>query len=99
MHDTPVAVLLVDYAMPEMSGTELVRHAREITPDLAVVYVTGNADPLNAETTREDDAILRKPYMSAELLSAVAKADRLFQHGTSRHGTNPSPTAASSTGA
>jgi PAS domain S-box-containing protein len=72
----PVALMLVDYAMPEMSGVELVRQAREIRPDIAVVYVTGNADPLDAEATLADDPVLTKPYMSAALLAIVADSIR-----------------------
>jgi PAS domain S-box-containing protein len=76
LREQPVAVLLVDYAMPEMSGAELVRLARDIRPKLAVVYVTGNADPLDAEVTPGEDAVLTKPFMSAALLKMVAAAAR-----------------------
>ena len=37
----PVSLALVDYAMPMMSGYEFVSLAREIQPDLPVIYVTG----------------------------------------------------------
>jgi PAS domain S-box-containing protein len=74
LRKAPVAVMLADYAMPEMSGTELVRHAREINPSVAVVYVTGNADPLDAEAATGNDLVLTKPYRSAVLLAAVAQA-------------------------
>jgi len=74
LRSAPVDVLLVDYAMPAMSGTELVRLAREIRPGLAVVYVTGNADPLDGEAAPVRDAVLMKPYMGAALLRTVGQA-------------------------
>jgi PAS domain S-box-containing protein len=73
----PVTVMIMDYAMPEMSGTEVVRRARDIRPGLAVVYVTGNANPFDTDATSVGDAVLTKPYMSAALIEAVAKAATL----------------------
>ncbi len=61
---------LVDYAMPGMSGTELVRAAREIVPTLPVIFVTGYADP--ARALMADNKVISKPYASADLLRAVA---------------------------
>ena len=39
-----VSLALVDYAMPMMSGVEFARVAREIQPDLPILYVTGAAE-------------------------------------------------------
>jgi CheY-like chemotaxis protein len=72
----PVSVLLVDYAMPVMSGAELVRLARQSHPWLAIVYLTGNADPLDSEMVHKGDQIVTKPYSSAALLGAVQQAMR-----------------------
>lgn len=66
----PVCLALVDYAMPMMSGSEFVHLARQIQPNLAVIYVTGAADtPALREQAR--DPIVMKPYSSATLLKAV----------------------------
>ncbi|WP_158258334.1 PAS domain-containing sensor histidine kinase [Rhodopila globiformis] len=69
---------LVDYAMPDMRGTEFVRQARRRQPGLRVVYVTGNAEPLVADMGDRRDPVLAKPYSPAVLLAAVrdALADR-----------------------
>jgi len=71
----PVAVALVDYAMPGNSGLELVRLARQRRPGLKVVYVSG-AD-LVLEPERDGaDLLLAKPYTAAALLQVVREALR-----------------------
>lgn len=68
----PADVLLADVLMPGMDGTELVRQARALRPDLPVVFLTGNAEP---DPDRPLDApVLAKPYRLAELLRAVRAA-------------------------
>ena len=74
--DTPVAVLLADYAMPVMSGAELVRLVRQSHPGLSIVYLTGNADPLGPEAVHLGDQVVTKPYTGAALLAAVQRAMR-----------------------
>jgi CheY-like chemotaxis protein len=66
--------MLVDYAMPDMSGTELVRLARARLPAIAAVFVTGNADPLTRGLGCSDVPILPKPYTAAALLNVVQSA-------------------------
>jgi CheY-like chemotaxis protein len=66
----PVCLALVDYAMPMMSGSEFVRLARQVQPDLPVIYVTGVADML-ALRVQARDPIVMKPYSSATLLKIV----------------------------
>jgi PAS domain S-box-containing protein len=71
----PVSLALVDYAMPMMSGFEFVRLAREIQPNLPVVYVTGAADTLT-QRDRASDPIIIKPYLRATLLKIVGDVAR-----------------------
>ena len=69
-----VDVLITDYAMPKMTGTQLAAAARELRPDLPVIIATGYADlpPGNSM----DLPRLRKPYRQEQLLSEIAKALR-----------------------
>ncbi len=68
----PVDLVIVDYAMPLMSGTQFVRAARERQPDLPVIYITGYADP--AGISQDIDAtVVKKPYRAAELLHAIER--------------------------
>ncbi|MGN6482383.1 ATP-binding protein [Luteibacter sp.] len=66
---TPYDVLLTDYAMPGMTGTELIVHARQRVPHLAAVIATGYAE------TTIDPALgvvrLAKPFSRAALDAAL----------------------------
>jgi signal transduction histidine kinase/CheY-like chemotaxis protein len=65
-----ISLALVDYAMPLMSGAEFVRLARQLQPDLPVIYVTGAADALSLREQGRDP-IVRKPYSRTGLLKIV----------------------------
>jgi PAS domain S-box-containing protein len=65
----PVCLALVDYAMPMMSGFEFVNLARQIQPNLPVIYLTGAADTLTLH--EQNDPIVMKPYSSTTLLKIV----------------------------
>ncbi|HVC59926.1 MAG TPA: ATP-binding protein, partial [Acetobacteraceae bacterium] len=71
----PVSVALVDYAMPNTSGLEFVRLARQRRPELKVVYVSGNTTVLDPGR-RGGDIMLGKPYAATALLRAVRDALR-----------------------
>jgi PAS domain S-box-containing protein len=62
----PVDILLVDYAMPGMNGIETATAAREVRPDLPVLFVTGYAD-LTALREVGEDRIVQKPFRDNEL--------------------------------
>jgi len=66
-------LLVADFAMPEMNGTELVRAARARRPDLPVVLITGYAEQALGS---EFDGLVKKPFKLAELARAVEKALR-----------------------
>jgi signal transduction histidine kinase len=68
----PLDLLVVDYAMPEMTGFELVQRARRERPDLQALYVTGYADRL-ALPLGPLDALLDKPFRGAEIAARVAE--------------------------
>jgi PAS domain S-box-containing protein len=64
---------LIDYAMPGMTGAEAARAARELHPDLPIVFVTGYAESEQLEAALGRDApVLRKPFALAELEAALA---------------------------
>jgi len=65
---------LIDYAMPNMHGAEVARAAREIAPDLPIVFVTGYAESEQLEAALGSEVpVLRKPFTLAELAAAVAE--------------------------
>jgi PAS domain S-box-containing protein len=67
----PMHLAVVDYAMPMMSGQEFVRLAREMRPDLRVIYATGAGDMPDGDSAAPRDPVLMKPYSRAALLKIV----------------------------
>ncbi|MFC5497986.1 response regulator [Caenimonas terrae] len=67
-------LLVVDYAMPDMTGAEVISKAREIWTDLPVILATGYADMAAVERLAGKPAILRKPFDITTLGDAVAGA-------------------------
>jgi signal transduction histidine kinase/ActR/RegA family two-component response regulator len=67
-------VLIVDYAMPDMTGAEVICKARERGHDLPVILATGYADMAAVERLAGKPAILRKPFDINTLGDAVALA-------------------------
>jgi signal transduction histidine kinase/ActR/RegA family two-component response regulator len=69
-------LLVVDYAMPDMTGAEVISKAREMGYDLPVILATGYADMAAVERLVGKPAILRKPFDINTLGNAVAHALR-----------------------
>ena len=67
-------LLVVDYAMPDMTGAEVISKAREMWRDLPVILATGYADMAAVERLAGKPAILRKPFDITTLGDAVAGA-------------------------
>ncbi len=67
-----VAVVIADYAMPGMTGKELLDTVRRRRPDVAILLATGYADyPDLTSATLAMDQIIRKPFRSWELLARI----------------------------
>ncbi|TMJ63018.1 MAG: response regulator [Alphaproteobacteria bacterium] len=69
-----VDVLLVDYAMPGISGAEVIRVARQARPEMPAVLMTGYAD---ADALGEDlrhVVLLKKPFRLHDLEAALDSA-------------------------
>jgi CheY-like chemotaxis protein len=65
-------VLITDYAMPHLSGTDVVKKAREICPDVPALIITGYAE-MDAIGERPDGVeVLLKPFTPMRLESAMA---------------------------
>ena len=66
-----IDLLLTDYAMPRMTGRELVEKARESQPGLKAIIVTGYAELPEGEALGLPR--LPKPFTEAELAGAIAE--------------------------
>jgi len=65
-------LLIVDYAMPDMTGLEVSIRARALHPDIGIVIATGYAD--SARLDERDEVVLRKPFGMVELGARVEEA-------------------------
>ena len=69
-----VDLLMADYAMPGMSGTELARAVRGKWPELPVIVITGYADATGFDDQFDQAILLRKPFRINELGTAIEHA-------------------------
>jgi two-component system response regulator PilR (NtrC family) len=81
LRESSADLIVSDVRMPDMGGIELLRAARELTPDVAVVMMTAFA---TVETAREAfklgaDDFIQKPFDVDELKLIVEKALELRQ--------------------
>ncbi|HEY0824872.1 MAG TPA: response regulator [Ramlibacter sp.] len=65
-------LLVVDYAMPDMTGAEVISEARKMVGELPVILATGYADMAAVERLAGRPRILRKPFDIAQLGDAVS---------------------------
>jgi signal transduction histidine kinase/CheY-like chemotaxis protein len=70
---TRVDLVLLDFAMPGMSGAELARQIGQKFPGLPILYVTGYADKTALKDVNEE-RIIKKPFVDDELTTKVKTA-------------------------
>jgi CheY-like chemotaxis protein len=71
--DCDYDLLISDYAMPHLSGTEFLRGARKLCPDVPSLIITGYAEEDAICDRPEGVEILLKPFTAAKLEAAVAR--------------------------
>jgi two-component system cell cycle sensor histidine kinase/response regulator CckA len=77
--ESPFDLLLTDYAMPGMRGTELIARALDLRPDLLVLCTSGFPQQVftGEDSLPERVGFLEKPYLLSDLVDAVrAQLDR-----------------------
>ncbi len=81
IHDTPYDVVLIDEALPDVDGFELLRKIRRVAPDLGVILLTTQASVKSAVQAIRTGAFdyIRKTVSASELRGAV---DRAARHGS-----------------
>jgi DNA-binding response OmpR family regulator/nitrogen-specific signal transduction histidine kinase len=67
-------LLIVDFAMPNMNGAEVVTTARSRNPQLKILFLSGYADSAVLESAVGEALLLRKPFRPSELAAAVRSA-------------------------
>jgi DNA-binding response OmpR family regulator len=93
-HTSRPSLVLLDLALPELSGAEVLAELRgdAATRDVAIVVVTANAKVLTAAEIAETDGVVLKPFDVAELVETVHTA---LQRATRRQA-EVAPVAATS---
>jgi len=74
LQGAPPDLIIVDYAMPGMTGVDVVLRARAVVPDVPVILATGYADMEAVDRVMPTERVLRKPFRIAELGVAVRQA-------------------------
>jgi len=69
-----IDLLIVDFAMPGMSGTELLERVRAKRPEIRVVFVTGYADQPQISGHFVGEIVVKKPFTADQLELAVRTA-------------------------
>jgi CheY-like chemotaxis protein len=70
-----IDLLIVDFEMPVMSGTELLEHARAKRPEIRAIFITGYADqPRRSGKKFENEMVIRKPFTADQLALYVRRA-------------------------
>ena len=68
-----IDLLVVDFAMPKMSGTQLLERARVAHPELRAVFITGYDDHPGINGIFADEIVIRKPFTADQLVFAVRR--------------------------
>jgi signal transduction histidine kinase/CheY-like chemotaxis protein len=71
-----IDLVVSDYAMPLVSGVEVIRRLRVDKPQLPAVIITGYAEADVVNGAPEGVVILTKPFTPARLQEAIAAAER-----------------------
>ena len=72
--NSAIDLLILDFAMPSMSGMEVLERARAKRSEIKAVFITGYADQPRLSGKFENELVIRKPYTADQLALAVHSA-------------------------
>ncbi|HEY5711801.1 MAG TPA: response regulator [Allosphingosinicella sp.] len=64
-------LVVTDYAMPHMSGGDMLEQARKIRPDLPGIIISGYADSQAMAQRPEEVVVLTKPFTTEQMRCAI----------------------------
>jgi PAS domain S-box-containing protein len=65
-------LLVTDYAMPVISGADIIRRVRELRPELPAIIITGYADAESIGSRPDDVIVIPKPFTPEQIAGAIA---------------------------
>jgi DNA-binding response OmpR family regulator len=71
--ETPDLVIL-DFIMPGLSGADVARHLRDLSPTVPILFVSGYSETEAVKSTAPDAPLLAKPFRAEALQKAVRAA-------------------------
>lgn len=71
--DCSYDAMISDYAMPNLSGTDFLREARKICPDVPGLLITGYADAEAINDRPEGVEVMLKPFTPYQLQEALSR--------------------------
>ena len=83
-------LMISDYAMPHLSGTEFLREAREICSQVPALIITGYAEAEAISDRAEDVVVVQKPFTAAALEDAIGRVLATASAQSSRPAAAPS---------
>jgi signal transduction histidine kinase/ActR/RegA family two-component response regulator len=64
-------LIITDYAMPILSGGEVLRQARQLRPDLPAIIISGYADGQSIARKGSEIVVLTKPFTFDQMKAAI----------------------------
>ena len=64
-------LIITDYAMPLMSGCDMLCQARKIRPDIPAIIISGYADRQSISRKPSEVAVLTKPFTTGQISAAI----------------------------
>ena len=68
----PFDLVILDYFMPGMHGSEVALHIRDIAPSLPILMITAYLEKLG-DSDKPVDAVIGKPFGIEDLRQTIAK--------------------------
>lgn len=75
-------VVITDYMMPELKGTDLARKLRKVRKEVGIILMTGFMDEsqVSAASSKSIDAYILKPIQIATLADSIIKTYQRYTH-------------------
>ena len=70
-------LIVTDYAMPQVSGTDALKQAREIRPDMPGIIISGYADSRSITDRPGEVVVLTKPFTFDQMRAAICTVVRI----------------------